>query len=68
MIVLEVTEEKFGKAMKSVSKIMEHVDCLKEILEAMAEDSNYGDRYGKHYDDDDMYDSRYGNRRGGRRY
>jgi hypothetical protein len=70
MIVLEITEDKFGKAMKAVSKIYEHADCLQELFEDMAENSNYGDRYGnrKEYDNDDMYGSRYGMRRGGRRY
>ena len=70
MIVLEFTEDKFGKAMKAISKIYEHADCLHELFEDMAENSNYGDRYGNRraYDDDDMYGSRYGMRRGGRRY
>lgn len=70
MIVLEFTEDKFGKAMKAVSKITEHAECLHDLFEELTEDSEYGDRYGnrKKYDDDDMYDSRYGMRRGGRRY
>lgn len=70
MIVLEFTEDKFGKAMKAISKITEHAECLQAIFEDLAEDSEYGDRYGnrKKYDDDDMYGSRYGMRRGGRRY
>ena len=70
MIVLEFTEDKFGKAMKAISKITEHAECLTAIFEDLAEDSEYGDRYGnrKKYDDDDMYGSRYGIRRGGRRY
>ena len=70
MIVLEVTEDKFGKAMKAVSKIAEHAECLHDLFEDMAENSNYCDRYGnkREYDDDDMYGSRYGMRRGGRRY
>jgi len=65
MIVLEFTEDKFGKAMKAVSKIGEHAECLKAIFEDLTED-RYEER--KHYDDDDdMYGSRYGMRRGGRR-
>ena len=71
MIVLEVTEDKFGKAMKAISKITEHAECLHDLFEELAEDSEYGERsrYGsrKYYDDDDMYGSRYGMRRGGRR-
>lgn len=69
MTVIEVNEDKFGKVMKYVSKIMEHAGCLEAIFTELAEDSEYGDRYGnrKKYDDDDMYDSRYGMRRGGRR-
>ena len=70
MIVVEFTEDKFGKAMKAISKISEHAECLQAMFEDLAEDSEYGDRYGnrKKYDDDDMYGSRYGSRRGGRRY
>ena len=69
MIVLEFTDDKFGKAMKAVSKITEHAECLHDLFEELAEDSEYSDRYGnrKRYDDDDMYGSRYGMRRGGRR-
>ena len=73
MIVLEVTEDKFGKAMKAISKITEHAECLHDLFEELAEDSNYGDRYGsrygnrREYDDDTMYGSRYGMRRGGGR-
>lgn len=70
MIVLEVTEDKYGKLMKAVSEISKHSECLAAIFEDLTEDSEYGDRMGnrKHYDDDDMYSSRYGMRRGGRRY
>ena len=70
MIVLEFTEDKFGKAMKAISEIGKHSECLAAIFEDLSEDSEYGDRYGnrKKYDDDDMYGSRYGMRRGGRRY
>lgn len=66
MIVLEFTEDKFGKAMKAVSKITEHAECLHDLFEELVEDSEYGNR--RKYDDDDMYGSRYGMRRGGRRY
>ena len=74
MIIFEITEDKFGKAMKAVTKIVEHAECLHDLFEDMAENSNYGDRYGsrygdkKEYDDDDMYGSRYGMRRSSRRY
>jgi hypothetical protein len=70
MIVLEFTDDKFGKAMKAVSEIGKHSECLAAIFEDLAEDSEYGNRYGnrkKYDDDDDMYSSRYGMRRGGRR-
>jgi hypothetical protein len=66
MIILEVTEDKFGKLMKAVSEIGKHSECLESILEDLTEDSEYGERRKK-YDDDDMYGSRYGMRRGGRR-
>lgn len=68
MIILEVTEDKYGKIMKAVSEIGKHSECLAAIFEDLAEDSEYGDRMGnrKSYDDD-MYGSRYGMRRGGRR-
>lgn len=68
MIILEVTEDKFGKMMKAASEIAKHSDCLVAMFEDLAENSEYGER-SKHkdYDDDDMYGSRYGMRRGGRR-
>ena len=65
MIVLEITEDKFGKVMKAVSKITEHAECLAEIFEDLSEKSEYGER---RHGGDDMYGSRYGMRRGGRRY
>lgn len=70
MIVVEFTEDKFGKAMKAISKITEHAECLSEIFEDLAENSEYGERSSKYkrYDDDDMYGSRYGMRRSSRRY
>jgi hypothetical protein len=69
MIVLEFTDDKFGKAMKAISEIGKHSECLAAMFEDLSEDSSYGERNGhtKHYDDDDMYGSRYGMRRGGRR-
>ena len=69
MIVLEFTEDKFGKAMKAISKIGEHTECLRAIFEDLSEDAEYSERsgYRKSYDDDDLYSSRYGMRRGGRR-
>lgn len=70
MMIVEFTEDKFGKAMKAISKISEHAECLQAIFEDLAEDSEYGNRYGnrrKYDDDDDMYGSRYGSRRN-RRY
>ena len=69
MIVLEFTDDKFGKAMKAISEIGKHSECLAAMFEDLSEDSEYGDRYGnrKKYDDDDMYGSRYGMRRGSRR-
>lgn len=69
-MIVEFTEDKFGKAMKAISKISEHAECLQAIFEDLAEDSEYGNRYGnrrKYDDDDDMYGSRYGSRRN-RRY
>ena len=71
MIVLEITDDKFGKVMKAVSEIGKHSECLAAIFEDLAEESEYEEKssYGnrKHYDDDDMYGSRYGMRRSNRR-
>jgi pimeloyl-ACP methyl ester carboxylesterase len=39
MIVLEFTEDKFGKAMKAISKIGEHAECLQAIFEDLSEDA-----------------------------
>lgn len=70
MIVLEFTEDKLGKAMKAISEIGKHSECLAAMFEDLTADSEYGDRMGhrKYYDDDDMYGSRYGMRRSTRRY
>ena len=68
MIVLEFTEDKLGKAMKAISEIGKHSECLEAIFEDLTSESEYGDRNRKYYDNDDMYGSRYGMRRGGRRY
>ena len=71
MIVLEFTDDKFGKAMKAISEIGKHSECLAAMFEDLSEDSEYSEKGGygnrKHYDDDDMYGSRYGMRRGSRR-
>ena len=67
MIVLEFTEDKLGRAMKAISEIGKHSECLAAIFEDLTEDSEYKERNRKKYDDDDMYGSRYGMRRGGRR-
>ena len=69
MIILEFTDDKFGKVMKAISEIGKHSECLAAMFEDLAEDSEYGERnrHHKDYDDDDMYGSRYGMRRGGRR-
>lgn len=66
MIVLEITDDKFGKVMKTISEISKHSECLAAMFEDLAESSEYGDRmnYRKKYDDDDMYNSRYNMRRG----
>jgi hypothetical protein len=70
MIVLEVTEDKYGKIMKSVSEIMKHSECLEALFEDFVSDSELNERMGnrKYYDDDDIYGSRYGFRRNRRRY
>ena len=68
MIILEITEDKFGKLMKAVSEIGKHSECLEAMFEDLAEDSEYGNKKDrKYYDDDDMYGSRYGMRRSNRR-
>ena len=69
MIVLEFTDDKFGKAMKAISEIGKHSECLAAIFEDLSADFEYGERsrHHKEYDDDDIYGSRYGMRRGGRR-
>lgn len=61
--MIELTEDKIGKLMKSVCKITEHAECLREVFEELTD--GYGERrHHKHYDDDDVYGSRYGMRRG----
>ena len=63
MIVLEFTEDKFGKAMKAVSKISEHAECLAEMFEDLAgyDERSRREDYGKY--DDDYIGSRYAMRR-----
>lgn len=58
MMVIEFTEDKIGKAMKAISKIGEHVECLSELFEDS--ESRYGNR--RRYDDDEDYRYRYGRR------
>lgn len=65
MIVLEFSEDKFGKAMKAVSCICKKAEYIKEMFEEDA----MGYRGKKKYeeDDDDEYEemrhtSRYGSR------
>jgi len=41
MIILEVTEDKFGKLMKAVSEIGKHSECLAAMFEDLAEDSEW---------------------------
>lgn len=70
MIILEITDDKFGKIMKSISEIGKHKECLEAMFEDLAEESEHEEKIGyrKHYDDDDMYGSRYSMRRSNRRY
>ena len=68
MIILEVTEDKFGKMMKAITEIGKHSECLEAMFEDLAADSEYGERGNhKEHDDDDIYNSRYGMRRSRRR-
>lgn len=69
MIILEITEDKFGKVMKAISEIGKHSECLAAMFEDLAEESEQEEKIGyrKHYDDDNVYNSRYGMRRNLRR-
>ena len=69
MIVLEITDDKFGKVMKTISEIGKHSECLEAMFEYLVEESSeYGNKMGYRNDDDDMYNSRYNMRRNRRRY
>ena len=69
MIVLEITDDKFGKVMKTISEIGKHSECLEAMFEDLVEESSeYGNKMGYRNDDDDMYNSRYNMRRNRRRY
>ena len=46
MIILEITEDKFGKLMKTVSEIGKHSECLAAMFEDLAEESEYGEKSG----------------------
>lgn len=69
MIILEFSEDKFGKAMKAISEIGKHSECLEAMFEDLAEESEYNEKseYRKEYDDDGVHNSRYGVRRNSRR-
>lgn len=69
MIILEITDDKFGKMMKAVTEIGKHSECLEAMFEDLAADSDYN-KYGnrRQHDDDDMYNSRYGMRSNRRSY
>ena len=41
MIILEVTDDKFGKIMKAISEIGKHSECLAAMFEDLTEDSEY---------------------------
>lgn len=55
MIVLEVTEDKFGEVMKDISCIEDKLDTIKEVFKA--ESVNY--RKNVHYPYDDREHSYY---------
>lgn len=67
MIILELTDEKFGKGMEAISVIEKKIECLKSIFE----EGELSQRKRKKYDDEDEeeygfrhgYGSRYGMRR-----
>ena len=42
MIVFEITDDKFGKIMKSISEIGKHKECLEAMFEDLAEESEIG--------------------------
>lgn len=67
MIILELTDEKFGKGMEAISVIEKKIECLKGIFE---EGELSQRKHIKKYDDDEEeygfrhgYGSRYGMRR-----
>lgn len=63
MIVVEFTDDKFGKTMKAISCIIEKAEMLKECLEEDAM-SHRGKRRHKDYDyDEEDYEDRYNSRR-----
>lgn len=58
MIVLEFSEDKFGKAMKAISCIVKKAECIKEMFEEDA--MGYRGKKFRYdeYDDDDEYEPR----------
>lgn len=63
MIVVEFTDDKFGKTMKAVSCIIEKAEMLKDIFEEDAMSQRSSRKHHKDYDYDDDYEDRYSSRR-----
>lgn len=59
MIVVEFTDDKFGKTMKAVSCIIEKAEMLKECLEEDAISHRSGKKHRKEYDEDYYEDRPY---------
>lgn len=62
MIVVEFTDDKFGKTMKAVSCIIEKAEMLKDIFEEDAV-SHRGRKHHYEDDDDEDYERRYSSRK-----
>lgn len=62
MYVIEITEDKVDNLLENMSKGLQYFNDAVSCLEEMKEDSSYGERNRKHYDDEYRYEERYGNR------
>lgn len=70
MKVFEITDDKVGKLSENIEKGLRYIGKAMQCIEELGSDSEFGERYGERWDDEERYGERgrYGMRRGMGRY